>query len=109
METLTNKHIVNNGYLSRYNTVPIYYDTLSDRKVYGIGQSLNKDVPYVSHKVTEKDTLDNLALKYYNNPTYWWIIAYFNEIADAFEPLLPKYKVVQIPNIANINFIAEKR
>lgn len=109
MDTLINKHIAHTGYLSRYNTVPIYYDTLEDRKVYGIGQSLDKDVPYVTHKVTEKDTLDSIALKYYNNPTYWWIIAYFNELADAFECLFPKYKVLQIPNIANINFVTEKR
>ena len=64
MDTLINKHIAHTGYLSRYNTVPIYYDTLEDRKVYGIGQSLDKDVPYVTHKVTEKDTLWNLSLKY---------------------------------------------
>lgn len=109
MNTLKNQKYKNYGYQSRYNSIPYYYDTLTDRSVYGVGGILDKNVPYVSHKVMETDNLDKLALKYYNNPTYWWIIAMFNDIPDALAPLFPRYKVIQIPNLASIKFIKESR
>ena len=107
MDTLKNKRYERFDYTSRYTPVPYYYDTLAQKDVYGIGTQLSKTTAAVSHKVTDFDTLDSLALKYYNNPTYWWIIAYFNDIIDAFEPLLPKHKVIQIPAINSIEFGAE--
>ena len=109
MDTLKNKRLRNSGYLSRYNSVPYYYDTLSERDVYGLGGTINKNIPFVSHKVNPTDTLDTLALKYYNNPTYWWIIAYFNDIPDAMMKLFPRYKVLQIPNISAVSFVKELR
>ena len=45
---------------------------------------MNKNITWVAHQVISTDTLDKLALTYYNNPTYWWVIAYFNDIQDAF-------------------------
>jgi hypothetical protein len=70
MERLINKKYNNFGYTSRQTGVPYYYDTEKSREVYGIGEQLSKDSPFVCHKVTIEDTLDSLALTYYNNPTY---------------------------------------
>jgi hypothetical protein len=58
----------------------------------------------VSHTVKPEDTLDSLALTYYNNPTYWWVIAYFNKISDPFVKLSLKYSIIKIPSISSIEF-----
>lgn len=104
MDTLKNKTYESYDYLSRYTSVPYYFDTLKQRNIYGIGSNLSKDSPYVSHKVNTEDTLHSLSLQYYNNPTYWWIIAYFNDIQDAFVSLKDYYTILRIPNIASITF-----
>ena len=66
--------------------------------------NLVKDTQYVSHKVTQEDTLHSLSLQYYNNPTFWWVIAYFNDIPDAFIKLSDRYAVLKIPSIASVEF-----
>jgi hypothetical protein len=110
MDTLKNKRFINFGYTARYSGVPIYYDTIRERDIVGIGKDLNKKTPYLTHTVKERETLDSLALKYYNNPTYWWIIAMFNDIQDALiDNLKDRYPVIQIPNIAALVFEREKR
>ena len=95
-------------YLSRYSVIPFFYDTLCKKQVCGIGSQLEKNTSFLSHKVDVEDTLDYLALKYYNNPTYWWIIAYFNDIQDALEPLQRRFSIIKIPNISSIQFHAER-
>lgn len=50
------------------------------------------------------DTLDSLALNYYNNPTYWWAIAYFNDIQDAFIKLSDRFEIIKIPAINGLIF-----
>ena len=104
MDTLKNKNYENYDYLSRYAQVPNYFDTIGQREVSGIGHNLSKDSPYVSHKINPEDTLHSLALQYYNNPTYWWVIAYFNDIQDSFISLKEYYNILKIPNIAGISF-----
>jgi hypothetical protein len=104
MDTLKNKMYANFDYLSRYTNTPYYYDTLSDRQVYGIGTNLKTNTEFVTHKVRSNDTLNSLALKYYNNPTFWWVIAYFNNIQDPFKQLIAKYTTLKIPSIASIEF-----
>ena len=104
MDTLKNKNYTSFDYLSRYAAVPSYYDTISNREVYGIGTNLKTGAEFVTHTVKSNDTLNSLALKYYNNPTFWWVIAYFNDIQDAFKPLKDKYQTLRIPNIASIEF-----
>lgn len=71
MDTLKNKRYETYDYTSRYTGVPYYHDTLCDREIYGIGTNMLKNIAFTSHKVSEFDTLDSLALKYYNNPSYW--------------------------------------
>lgn len=104
MDTLKNKNYESYDYLSRYTQVPYYFDTLKQREVYGIGSNLLKSSPYVSHKLDAEDTLHSLSLRYYNNPTYWWVIAYFNDIQDAFISLKDYYNIIKIPNLASITF-----
>ena len=104
MDTLKNKNYLQYEYRSRYSDNPTYYDSVRDRYMYGIGQPFKKDIPYVSHKVEPQDNLDSLALTYYNNPTYWWVIAYFNDIPDAFENLYDNFIIIKIPNISSIEF-----
>ena len=104
MDTLIKKTYASFDYLSRYADIPYYYDTLSNRQIFGIGTNMNYEAEFVTHKVKQNDTLHSLSLRYYNNPTYWWIIAYFNNIQDSFQPLIKKYKTLKIPNITNISF-----
>lgn len=104
MDTLKNKKYKSFDYLSRYTNVPYYYDSLESKEVYGIGTNLINTTEFVTHKVKSNDTLNSLALKYYNNPTFWWVIAYFNDIQDAFRPLRDKYTTLKIPSIASIEF-----
>ena len=104
MDTLKNKTYTSFDYLSRYSNIPHYYDALCDKEIYGIGTNLKTNTEFVVHKVKSNDTLNSLALKYYNNPTFWWIIAYFNDIQDPFKPLRRKYEILKIPNISNVEF-----
>ena len=104
MDTLKNKTYASFDYLSRYTNTPYYYDTLSGKEVFGIGTGLKTNAEFVSHKVRSNDTLNSLALKYYNNPTLWWAIAYFNDIQDPFKPLRDKYEIIRIPSISSIEF-----
>lgn len=104
MDTLKNKNYQSFDYLSRYTPVPYYFDTVESKEIYGIGTNLKTNAEYVTHKVKANDTLNSLALKYYNNPTFWWVIAYFNNIQDAFKPLRIKYKTLKIPNISSVEF-----
>jgi nucleoid-associated protein YgaU len=69
---------------------------------------MSKDVAWLSHSVKQEDSLDSLALKYYGNPTFWWIIAYFNDIPDAFELLCPKYATLKIPSVSKVQFGADR-
>jgi len=104
MDILKNKRYNQFDYISRYSNVPYYFNSLDNRDIYGIGKNLSKKTAYVVHKVTKTDTLDAIALKYYNNPTYWWLIAYFNDIQDAFCNLFDHYPILNIPSIASIEF-----
>ena len=104
MDTLKNKLYANFDYLSRYTNTPYYYDTICDRQIYGMWANLKNTSEFVTHKIKSNDTLHSLALKYYNNPTFWWIIASFNDIQDAFKPLAKKYETIKIPNISSIEF-----
>ena len=108
MEKLTKKKYSQFDYTCRYTGVPYYFDSEKSREVMGIGEQLSTDSPFVSHKVTPEDTLDSLALTYYNNPTYWWIIAYFNRISDPFISLISKYSIIKIPSISSIKFENER-
>lgn len=108
MDVLENKKYKSHDYICRYSTVPYSYHILDKKYVSHIGSNLLKDKSYILHKVLPTDNLDYLSLKYYNNPTYYWVIAYFNDIQDVFCNLFEEYPTLKIPNIANIEFGAER-
>jgi nucleoid-associated protein YgaU len=108
VEKLTNKRYNSFDYTCRYTTVPYFYDTEAQTDVYGIGTQMSSKTAFVSHQVKPEDTLDSLALTYYNNPTYWWIIAYFNKINDPFIKLSEKFSIIKIPSISSIVFANER-
>jgi len=108
MDTLTKKIYTKYDRTCRETNIPQYYDTLNEKYILGLGSNMKKDTEYVTHKLKNGDTLDSLALKYYNNPTYWWVIAYFNDLQDAFVELTDKYSVIKIPSIASVKFGDER-
>lgn len=109
MDTLTNKKFAQFDYLSRYTSRPYYYDVTFDREIFGLGSNLKQDTPWVAHKVKAEDTLDSLALTYYNNPTFWWMIAYFNNIQDPFIDIYKTYTILKIPSMSGIEFGNERQ
>ena len=104
MDTLKNKRYKDFDYTCRYTGIPYYYDTIAQKDVYGIVKPMLKKSAWVAHKVVQGDNLDALALKYYNNPTYWWIIAFFNDITDPFIELKDHFNIIRIPAISSIEF-----
>lgn len=104
MDILKNKAYDNFNYLNRYSKVPHYYNTVDDREISGIGLNMLKDALYTRHKIKESDTLEYLSLKYYNDPTFWWVIAYFNDIQDPFIILKDHFTTILIPNIMSVEF-----
>ena len=108
MDTLKNKQYETYTYYSRYTGVPYYFDTIKEQEVYGIGSNMKQSNSWTAHELVPTDTLDSLALKYYNNPTLWWIIAYYNNIQDSFMPLMNKFNIIKIPAFSSIEFGAER-
>lgn len=109
MDILKNKQYAKYDYNCRYTGVPYYFNTIDKREIYGLSTNIKKDTAWVAHKVSQKDTLDTLALNYYNNPSLWWVIAYFNDIQDPFEQLLNHFTIIKIPSISSIEFNNERK
>lgn len=103
MNILTNKSYKTYERVSRYNDFPYYYNTVDKKYMYGTTTNLNDTTSYSVYEVLRGDTLDSLALEFYNNPTLYWIIADFNRIRDPYAPL----KVgshIKIPVFSSITF-----
>ena len=90
---------------SRYNKV----NTLKE-----LGKSyhvINKYVKcpstnFTTFKVTNEyvNRLDKIALKFYNDETYWWLIGYFNNIYDCLN--IPLNSILFIPNLSILGDIS---
>ena len=104
MNVLTNKKYAQFDYISRYTGIPYYFNTVDEREVYGLSKNAIKDAPYVLYQTQQGDTLDNLALINYNNPSYWWVLAYYNDIQDAFVDIHSTYPTLKIPTISAISY-----
>ena len=89
--------------LSRYNNFTYYYQSNDKKYIYGITSRLNDKTSYTNYLVKKNDTLDTLALYYYNNPTYFWIIADFNRISDPYKKL-DENTYIKIPSFSSISF-----
>ena len=104
MDDLKNKQYAQFDYTSRYTGIPFYYNSRDNKEIFGLSKNMKKTANWVAHKVLPTDTLDKLALSYYNNPTYWWVIAYFNDIQDAFINLKDNFDILKIPSLHSIEF-----
>ena len=103
MDVLKDKSYVKYNRLSRYLNFPYYYNTLDNKYVGGTTKYLADDTPYTLRKIGRDDTYDSLALEYYNNPTYYWIICSYNHIQDPFKkPTAGTY--LRIPTISTISY-----
>ena len=103
-EVLTEKRYKDYQRISRYSPFPYYYNSKDNKYVYGITAQLQtNDTPFVTHTVEQGDTLDSIALYYYNNPTYYWIVTDFNRIQDPFIELVPGTKL-KIPTFSAIKY-----
>lgn len=100
---LSNKQYRQYKKVSRYSSLPFYYNKIDHKYMYGTSVNLKDTTPYKTHKVIEGDSLDTLALYYYNNPTYYWIIADFNRIRDPYIDLKIGDKI-KIPTFSSIEF-----
>ena len=108
MDVLTDKIYKEYSYTSRYSAFPCYFNKVDNRYVNSITAYLNDTTAYRFHTIETNDTLDNLALHYYNNPTLYWVIASFNHIRDPYKPLIVGDKI-KIPSLSNITFDIEGR
>jgi hypothetical protein len=103
MGVLINKQYKDYQYFSRYQNIPYYFHTEDRKYISGTTTHINSNTPYVLHEVKINDTLDTLALHYYNNPTYFWIIADFNKIQNPYLKLDLGLKL-KIPIFNEITF-----
>ena len=103
MKVLKNKNYKIYNQLSRYQTIPYYYNTLDNKYMSGLAKALNKETEYSLYIIQADDTLDSLAAQFYKNPAYYWVIADFNEIRDPYVELIPG-ALIKIPLISSITF-----
>lgn len=103
-EILSKKEYKDYNRVSRYSIFPYYYNRIDEKYIYGLTAQLNNtNTTYVNHVVEQGDTLDTLALYYYNNPTYYWVIADFNRILDPYTELQVG-QTLRIPTFNNIEY-----
>lgn len=103
MSSILNKSYKEYSYVSRYSSFPFYYHREDNKYFYGITAYLKDTTVYTLHTIKQGDTLDTLALDYYNNPTLYWIICSFNHITNPYITLVPG-STIKIPSIANIEY-----
>lgn len=104
MSAVTQKQYRSYDRVSRYSVFPYYFNKDDNKYVYGTTAHLKTEgKSFVSHNVVEGDTYDSIALYYYNNPTYYWIITDFNKVQDPFT--IPKVgTLLKIPTFSHIEF-----
>lgn len=103
MDVLTNKSYKQYAKLSRYSPFPHYYHTLDGKYVTGTDAYLKDDTAYTTYIVKKNDTVDSLALHFYNNPALYWVICSFNRIQDPYIKLV-EGQTLKIPSISSIEF-----
>ena len=108
MSVLKNKSYKDYSYVSRYSNTPFYYHSYDNKYVSGVASNLDTSTPYRMHTVKNGDTFDSLALEYYNNPTLYWIICAFNNIANPYQELEIGSKI-KIPSYSTLSFDSNGR
>ena len=103
MDVLVNKQYKSYDKFSRYAPLPYYYNIVDNKYVYGTYHQLRDDTNYQLYVTQKNDTYDSISLKFYNNPTYYWVIADFNRIEDPF--ISPTEGTqLKIPAFSNLTF-----
>lgn len=103
MAILDNKQYKHYSYFSRYEGIPYYYHKDDRKYIYGTTSHINQDIEYNLYEVKINDTLDTIALDFYNNPTFFWVIADFNHIQDPYKKLTIG-ETLKIPVLNEITF-----
>lgn len=103
MDRLINKSYKDYEYISRYVSFPYYYNVNDKKYMYSTMAQVNQNINYSLHKVKRNETLDSIALDYYNNPTFFWALAFFNNIEDVFAEL-KEGSELKIPTLSEISF-----
>ena len=103
MSILVNPTFKDYSYISRYSKFPYYYNTLDNKYIYGITSYLDDSTLYTLHTVSKGESFDSLALKYYNNPTLYWVICSYNHVQDPYKELT-EGESLKIPVLSNIRF-----
>lgn len=104
MEVLTDKSYKSYERLSRYSSFPYYYNRNDNKYIYGTTGQLDDTTPFSSYIVKQNDTYDSIALDFYNNPTYYWVICDFNRIQDPFENPTAG-TLLRIPVFSSIRYV----
>lgn len=100
---LSNKTYKDYKKISRYSVFPYYYNRLDDKYLYIRTANLINTTPATLYTTKKKETCDSLALKFYGNPTLYWIIADYNRILDPYITF-DEGSTIWIPNYSNIIF-----
>lgn len=104
MDVLTKKSKRYYDYTSRYAVLPYYYHTIDKKYIYGIARNITTKTDYVLHVVSDTDTLDSLALKYYGRPDLFWVIGQYNHINDPYKKLIDRFNYIYIPTLSAIRY-----
>jgi len=103
MEVLKNKQYITYDNTSRYTHFPVYYHTIDNKYIGGMTAYLKDTTGYTTYTTQQFDTYDTIALRFYNTPTYYWIICSFNHIQDPYSPITPGTKL-KIPTISSLSY-----
>lgn len=89
---------------SRYANLPYYYNRIDNKYLYINNVHLKDDTSFTLYTTSSNnETCDTIALKFYNNPTLYWIIADFNRIQDPYIKFAVGSKIL-VPNYSSIEF-----
>ena len=104
MSVIRDSALKNYNHLSRYSTIPTYYNPVDRARYHGTALQLSRNfTSFWTYVVKIGDTLDSIALRYYNTPLYWWIIADVNAMQDSLE--LKEGQILSIPDINEVVFV----
>lgn len=79
------KNVKSSNYYSRYNGLTYYYNELDNKYQLETRtwlKELTDKTKETTYIVQKDDTYDSIALRFYNNPTYYWVICDYNRIID---------------------------
>ena len=77
------------------------YDTA---KLYYISSEDIRDLERITHIWKQGDSFEKISNKYYDDPNYWWVIAYFNQtpteqhivVGQSIYVPLPLYEILSL-------------